>query len=248
MLSDKTIMYVHVPKAAGTTLRWVMDRQYPQESIWKIKSDIVGDQQRLRELPDDEKRRLKVVFGHYCYGLHTALAPGQEYEYVTILRDPVQRLVSLYAYVKLGAKAHYLWEPTQEMSFEDFVTSGVALVADNAQVRQLCGVDRFTMGGGKQQPYNDMVIPFSRVARKHLEMAKRNLGKFACVGVSEEFDRFLACMQRRFGWRVGYYEDKNVTGRKPKIDGQSLDIARKHCILDCELYEFAKGIALGEQK
>lgn len=252
MLYNHTIMYVHIPKAAGTTLRWVMDRNYPQDVIWKIKSDIVGDQEKLGKLEDEEKRKIRVVFGHYCYGLHKALAKGQKFKYVTILRDPVQRVISLYAYAKFGTKAHYLWEPAQKMGLGEFVESGVALVTDNAQVRQLCGVDHFTMTGGKegerkQKPYDDMLIPFGKVTREHLEMAKANLAKFACVGVSEEFDKFLACMQQKFGWRVGYYENKNVTGRKPEVDHQTLDIVRRYCILDYELYEFGRKIALGEQ-
>lgn len=247
MIQDKVIMYVHVPKAAGTTLRWVMDRQYPQEVIYKIKSDIVGDQQRLRELDAAEKKKVRVVFGHYCWGLHTALNPGQKFEYVTMLREPVARIISLYAYAKFGTKAHYLWEPTQKMSVVDFVTSGIALVADNAQVRQLCGVDHFTSVDGKQIPGKDMLIPFGKVTRKHLEMAKANLRKCACVGISEEFDSFLACMRQKFGWRVGYYENKNITGKKPQVDDQSLDMIRKYCILDTELYEYARTLALGER-
>lgn len=247
MLHNHTIMYVHIPKAAGTTLRWVMDRNYPQEVVWKIKSDIVGDQERLGELEDEEKRKIRVVFGHYCYGLHTALAKGQEYKYVTVLRDPVQRVISLYAYAKFGSKAHYLWEPAQKMELGEFVKSGAARVVDNAQVRQLCGVDKFTMRDGKQVPFDDMEIPFGGVTREHLRMAKENLRKCACVGVSEEFDRFLSCMREKFGWRVGHYENKNRTGRKPDVGKQTLDIVRRYCILDIELYEFGRRIALGEQ-
>lgn len=245
-MQNPTVMVIHIPKAAGTTLRVVMERQYCREDIWKIGSDIVGDQERLRELSEEGKRKIRVVFGHYCYGLHEGLL--QRCDYVTVLRDPVQRLISLYSYAKYGSKAHYLWEAAQRMPFEKFVTSGITLVADNAQVRQLCGQDRFTMVDGKQIPGNDMAIPFGEVTEEHLEAAKRNLDLFACVGIAGEFDRFLACMQRGFGWRVGYYENRNVTRKKPKVSDESLDIVRKRSILDYELYRYARRLALGERE
>jgi hypothetical protein len=247
----KTLMIVHIPKAAGTTLRWIMDRQWPQEEIFKVKSDIASDKEKLRQTPNDEKMRFRAVFGHYCYGLHSYLAPGQKFEYVTILREPTERVVSLYQYVRNESPAHYLNGPALKMSLGQFVTSGVTCTVDNGMVRQLCGVDGFTMYEGVQEPYNDMKIEFGKVGKKHLEMAKENLATFGLVGmVGKEieggFDRFLNGLRVRYTWRVPPYDNKNVTRRKHPIEPQELDIVRKRNILDYRLFEFAKGLQ-GEQ-
>lgn len=249
MLYNHVIMFVHIPKCAGTTARWIMDRQYPiKDEIYKVKSDIVGDQEKLRALPRAKKFSLAAVFGHYCYGLHTALNPEQKFSYVTILRDPAERIVSLYAYVKLSQKGHYLGSVAGKMSPAEFVTSGVTCTTDNAMVRQLCGMDHFTMRDGKQEPWRDMEIPYGHVAREHLEAAKDNLRGFGCVGVAEEFDKFLECMRETFGWRIPVYRNQNISRHKPRISGADVDKIRKSNILDYELYEFAKALALGERK
>lgn len=222
-----TILVIHVPKAAGTTLRWIIDRQYPQERIYKIRSDIVADVEKFRTLTEEQKSGLKVVFGHFWFGLHNALPPKQDYKYITILRDPAERVASLYYYARISGshvvpgrediRAHYLYEPSRNMSLAEFSTSGVTRTTDNAMVRQLCGEDRFTMVDERQQVYDDMLIPFGKVSRKHLRMAQDNIiADFALVGFTEQFDETIDRLKSRFAWRVPQYEIKNRTHGKPK--------------------------------
>lgn len=242
MYQEGTIFVVHIPKAAGTTLRLIVERQYPPQNLYKIKSDIQGDQERFRNLSDDRKRGIRLVFGHQCFGLHEALPEGQPYTYITLLRDPLERVISLWAYAKTGTKAHYLQGPASKMTLEDFVGSGVTCTVDNAQVRQLCGDDRFVMISGKQHPYRDMLIPYGGVTRAHLEKAKRNIIRhFAFAGIAEQFDDSLEAMRRLFAWRMPQYENQNVSRWKPKrIAKWQGKIIYDHNQLDYELYNWIK--------
>ena len=235
-----TLMIVHIPKAAGTTLRWVMDRQYPGDRIYKIKSDIRGDQERLHEMDGVKKRQLRAVFGHYCYGLHEALAPQQPYAYLTMLRDPVRRVVSLYSYTRTESPAHYLARAAREMTLYDFVTSGVTRHSDNGMVRQLSGYDEFTMRDGRQIPYNDGKVPFRGVTRGHFEAAKKNLATFVAVGFAGEFDAFLALMRTLFAWRIPHYQNKNVSRERIEPDGREIKAITELNQLDYELYHWAR--------
>jgi len=241
---SRTLMVVHIPKAAGTTLRWIMDRQYPQARVFKIGDDIPAERQRLREMPDKEKSQLRAVFGHMCWGWHEELVWGQGYQYLTMLRDPTERVLSLYAYAFLPR--HYLADAVKGMDVARYVESGVTCTVDNGMVRQLCGEDEFW-----REPYKDMKIPFGKLTRQHLERAKRNLERCAVVGIAEEFDGMMEVCQRRLGWRIPAYANQNVTKwRRPKregLDSRTLDAIASRNELDEELYEHARMLYLAQR-
>lgn len=232
----KTVLVVHIPKAAGTTLRTIMDRQYPSSQVFTIQNDIPAERERLAGMPDETKRQLKAVFGHQCWGWHEALAPGQGFQYVTILRDPAERVLSCFAYCHLHG--HYLKDAIEGMDVRRFLTSGVTRTCDNGMVRQLCGEDRFL-----RDPYFDMHLPFDGLTEAHLQQAMRNLERCAIVGVAERFDAVLEQCRRKLGWRIPAYEHQNVTTwARPAIgtlDHHTLRALRHHNRLDEQLYRFA---------
>jgi len=235
-----TLMIMHIPKAAGTTLRWIMDRQYLQPQIFKVRGDIRGDQEKLRKIGNAKKLRFRAVFGHYCYGLHTALAPSQSYAYVTMLRDPVARVVSLYSYTRTESPAHYLAKAAREMDLHTFVTSGVTRHTENGMVRQLSGYDEFTMQDGRQVPYEDGKVSFRGVTRGHLKAAKANLEQFSVVGFAEEFDKFLALMRALYAWRIPRYERRNVSRKPVTATAREVRAITELNALDFELYRWAR--------
>jgi len=237
MNRDCTLFIVHVPKTAGTTLRWIMERQYPEQRVFKIGDDIPAERERFRQMADDDKRDLLVVFGHMCYGWHTMMPEGWRVAYVTILREPVARVVSLYHYIHLPG--HYLGKAVEGMDLHQVITSGVTRVVDNGMVRQLCGDDQFL-----RKPYEDMIIPFGGVTREHLEKAKENLRRFDVVGTAEDFDSVLEQMRVVFGWRLLPFTNENVTcWQQPsqKITQKGLDAVRDVNLLDIELFQWVKG-------
>lgn len=239
---NRVIFVMHVPKAAGTTLRVILERQCSPANLYKITADIQGDQIRFRELSEKRKRLYRIVFGHFCYGFHTALPEGQKYTYITLLRDPLERAISTWAYIRSGSRLHYLAQQARTLTFEDFVTSGVTCTLDNGMVRQLCGQDSFKMTDGKQVPGDDMAIPFGGVTAKHLARAKANIKRdFALVGTSEQFDASLQLMRRMFAWRIPAYKNQNVAVWKPAREYLTSQIARRvieHNSLDYDLFRW----------
>ena len=53
--------------------------------------------ERFKRLPEGRRRRLRVVRGHLFYGVHECLPQGATY--ITMLRDPVARVLSAYYFV-----------------------------------------------------------------------------------------------------------------------------------------------------
>lgn len=233
---NKTLLFVHVPKAAGTTLREIAARNYSPEQTFTIGNNIPAERIRLRTLERDTKSEIRLIFGHQCHGWHVELLPRQDFAYMTILREPTERVVSLRAYCDLHG--HYLQGAVRGMTLEEFVTSGVTCTPDNGMTRQLCGLDAFG-----RKPYNDMRIPHGGVTREHFDLAVENIRQYAIVGTVPQFDDILDQCRQLFGWRISAYKRANVTRwKKPPITVQGREAIENFNQWDYQLYAVARDL------
>ncbi len=170
-----------------------------------------------------------VVTGHIYFGVHSFVTGP--FVYITMLRDPIERVISHYYYVR-REPSHYLYPLAQEMSLSQYVISCGQAEPNNDQTRLLAGKDCATNEG--------YCLP------EMLPEAKKNLYKyFSVVGITEEFDRSLILMKRALNWRTPIYVKKNVSQRRPRKEDLSIDtmmVIKAYNQLDCELYEYARGI------
>lgn len=224
----RPLIFLHVPKAAGTTLQEIIVRQYPGGKGFRF----TGAPEREREflaMSDAERAAYDVLTGHVAYGIHRHV-PGSPV-YVTMLRDPVERIISHYYFV-LRKPDHYLHDLVAggRMSLRDYVERRASIELDNDQTRYFVEQPRPT----------DRFVP---ITPDLLERAKRNLERgFAVVGLAERFDESLVLMQGAFGWLDVTYERRNVTEDRPgrhQIDDATLAVIRDVNRFDAELYEFA---------
>src|SRR5690349_1326721 len=98
------VFYLHIPKAAGTTLNTILAKRFRRRDVFTIRNPKKAVEE-LAGLPDAKRAKLKLIKGHFAYGLHKEV--GRPFEYITVLREPVDRVVSHYYYVLRNA-AHYL--------------------------------------------------------------------------------------------------------------------------------------------
>jgi hypothetical protein len=242
-MAHETVLFVHVPKTAGTTLRELVQEQVGEQDVFIIRHGIQASRQELRAMHESERAELRAIYGHMCWGWHSDL-PGQpQHAYVTMLRDPAERVLSLYAHSRVSG--HYLHEHARHMDLTTYLVSGVTRTADNGMVRQLTDGDDFL-----QQPYADMVVPFRGVTRAHLDTAKRHLDECAVVGVSEQFPHFIERMNERFGWTVRQWINLNKTRwwrpRLADLSAAERRVLDHSTALDRELYEHALSIVEGQ--
>jgi Sulfotransferase family len=222
------LIFLHIPKTAGTTLRRILDGYYDRDRSF----EIVGE--RLKETMEEfislpAARRAEIMFlrGHMPFGLHEYLP--QPNTYITMLRNPTARVISEYYYI-LTRPAHYLYEPIngKNLDIEKFVSTGLTTETDNGQLRLLTGhIDDIKNGG---------------CTRQLLDQAKSNLTKhFAVIGLSERFDESLLLIKKKLGWkRLPLYLKRNVAAhRPPEPPKHVLNTIRKHNELDYELYQWA---------
>lgn len=209
-----------------------LGRQYSQSVSLKF-STLDRPLSDIADIPEETRRRLELVTGHVHYGVHDFLpAPCR---YITILRDPVARVLSLYKYI-LREPRHPLHRTvTAGVTLEEYASTDMDQnQVENGQTRQIAGLQT---GDPDEQ---------------HLETAKKNLEGFAVVGVTEKFDESLILMRQTLGWKnVPYYASRNVPrrGRAQTSPSPAAIAAIRHRNqLDLQLYELAGELFLQQVK
>src|SRR5262245_38674258 len=85
------LIFVHVPKASGTTLKRSLEREYRGRTVRDTEPGAEAEAE-LAKLSEAERKSVAVLKGHMYFGLH-ALFP-QPAVYTTVLREPISRIVS----------------------------------------------------------------------------------------------------------------------------------------------------------
>ena len=103
LAEDETVFFVHVPKCAGSAFRSVLKRWY---GAGRMAIDT-HDPETFREQLAQQAAPPKAVCGHFPFGIH--VGSGCEPYYLSLVRDPVERLASLYKHAR--AMPDHLFHP-----------------------------------------------------------------------------------------------------------------------------------------
>jgi len=229
--AKESCLFLHIPKAAGTTLQTVLSHNFSPRQTWIIDPNCTASRiDHFLKLSPVEQQKVVTFRGHMAFGLHRHL--NRDCTYVTLLRHPVDRMVSHYHYVKQCGPGHYLYRDLirNRYSLADYVRSGISPELDNGQVRLLTDTENS--------------VPIGSMTPRHLEQAKENLVRyFGVVGTVDRFDEFLIMLRRRFDLPCIDYDRENVTRNRPRL--QDLPVSDREAILswnrlDEELYAFAQ--------
>jgi hypothetical protein len=223
------VIYVHIPRTAGTTLGGVIRRQYPRDGFVEVYSLAVDHATWLQSLSAVQRDRIELLKGHLPFGLHAIF--GRPAAHFTLLREPVDRVVSLYRYAWQNPD-HYLHEEIvrKSLTLREVLSRELSLEFDNGQTRQLAGVTP--------------AVGFGRCTAVMLEEAKRNLqNHFTVVGITERFDETLLLLKEAFGWRNLFYIKENIAhGLQARYvpSEDTLRRVRDQNSLDGELYDWVR--------
>jgi len=218
------LFFVHIPKAAGTSLHRILRKNYPRGSLHTV-VDAGVSMAVLQRLSPDRKRRIRVVKGHMPFGQHVHFE--EPHLYVTVVRDPVDRIVSLYHHARRTGPRHYLHEAASRMSLAELVRADVTQETRDHQTRFVAGEED----------------PNCPLGQETLARAIDNLERrFAVVGVTDRFDETLVLFRRRLGWRTIAHLPLNVgdAGQRAALDPDAVEAIRERNALDLELYAAAK--------
>lgn len=232
-----TVVFVHVPKTAGTTLKGVLAAQYRRVHDVPGRS-AVESIERFRQLDPEERSAVDLVMGHLTLGLHDALPRGCDY--LTFLRNPVEQVMSGFHQIRRNPRNPLhnalLVEADSPEAYIDFQRKwGI----DNLQTRHLAGVAPHV------RPEAD-AVDFDLEGDRYREIARQNIEThIRLTFLTEMFDEALIILKHTLGWRrKPFYQRQNVgeadrapTRLLPRDLVSRIERANRH---DVELYEFAK--------
>lgn len=219
--SDETVIFLHLPKTAGTTLNRLIEWEYRLPEMYSVDPVLFEwSAAHMRALPESRLRKTRMFKGHMLFGLHEILP--QPSTYITVLRDPVERVLSAYYYMR-SYKLHPLyWKFRYEKwTLEQFVQRSTR---DNVQCKIIAGANYHA-------PCTQEILD---QALGHLDR------RFSVVGLSERFEESLALMKLRFGWQLKSYSSFNVTRTRPKkrdLAPETLALIAEKNSYDVALYQ-----------
>src|SRR3989344_1068676 len=138
---DTLYIFLHIPKCAGSTFEYHIRNNFKKEEIIELNESFIApylqgksiaflsykEKNKIKkqcfekfknyidELSDDQKNRIKVIYGHYVfYGIHTFL--NKNPRYVTFIRNPISMILSAYNFLVLNYYRGIL-----EKHFEAFI-------------------------------------------------------------------------------------------------------------------------------
>jgi hypothetical protein len=136
MTADKDYLYIflHIPKTAGSTFSFHIQKNLKENERLLLTYDLLCINSRrppmdaqvyrnkaweyMSKISREEKRNIKVIYGHIVpYGIHKLF--DRPARYITIFRDPVKRVKSIYKY-KVGL---YLKDSQLERKTGDYETT-----------------------------------------------------------------------------------------------------------------------------
>jgi hypothetical protein len=228
--NNELIFFLHIQKTAGMTLQELLRRNLGRSPLRILRDFITGDtgegfstrQALQRIMPGD-----RLFMGHFGYGVHN-LVP-RPFSYVTFLREPVRRLVSLYHYSKLDSRAFY-HKYARERSIGDFLLDCPLHELDNGMTRQIAGDDKNLFMNR---------VPYGSCGQELLDKAIANIERdFLFVGIQERFMESVFLLSKTLRFNHPYFLTFNRGRRSQASEDKALtQRLREKNALDLALYE-----------
>ena len=225
--TNDVLYFSHIPKTAGMTFRTIVADHFHSDEICPATLNA-----QLAQLPPEELAKYRLFRGHLGFINLPELLPGKNIVNVTVLREPVARVISHYEYIRrMPGDPHY--PAVKDMTLEEFaykLTAGK--VKKSIQTYHVAKTLRFDL---------DSLTPL-----EILEVAKESLDQFAFVGLVERFQDSLFLLSYIFGWKpIINTRKENVAKAKKSYDEiptSALEAIKENTQLDYELYQYAREI------
>lgn len=222
-MTTGSIAFIHIPKTAGSTFYSILRTVLPPTRLYKLHQtpEAIAALRRL-----SSRDHIGVIYGHIDYRTAVEFVPPERC--VTLLRHPIDRIISYYFYHKYMSR-----DPEHDLAarlpFGEWIHQSRLLEVDNGMLRRLLGVGD-DVGFGECSP--DM-----------LAEAKAVLGRFMMVGLMSRFEDSYALLAKLCGWKMRAYQAKNVNRRRlsaQELSAEEIAYIKRYNEYDLALYAYAE--------
>lgn len=224
-MNKEQLIFLHIPKTAGTTLRNIIYAQYGETRVAPIYPERTYiELEEFNQLTAARKDQADALIGHVGYGFHRRLSGNRPYRYATMLRHPIARCLSLYNHLKN--------RPVEgsDLSFKEILKSPIGSQFINGQS---CLISEISSLDSKRK--SKVLL---ETALKHIEL------DFALVGITERFNESLLLANHTLGWNLKPYVSLNTAKQwannyteELKNDKESMDLLHELNETDLLLYD-----------
>ena len=201
------LVFIHIPKCAGTAAARAMRRAYfpvHRELLSRLRGRLGYGYESIRveasyeaarslglNLPEFHAALLfyamglpknGLIAGHVPFSRAAADAFSDEWQFITVLREPVSRFMSEYFYNRFKTSSRYF---KVEEELEAYLDTADARRTSTQMINFLTG----------------RADEYATPTESEMDAALANLRRFAVVGFFEDLDRFADDMAARFGRR-----------------------------------------------
>lgn len=232
------LCYIHIYKCGGSSFRkhitdhlvttrttlidqWAHGWEWPLTERDRALGNVIRAEY-LRYLSRGWRDGEHVVVLTHAF-FYAFMARWRGFSFATLLRDPVERVLSQFSFQKR----------TFERSRDDELSAWLDAVSSfefNMQTAALCGA------------------PAATLTEAHLEMAKANLHHFDFVGFVDDYEGALALFDRVYGvvGRTSVYR-LNASPEPRAVPAEVVERVRERCHLDRELVAYARRLYVAKR-
>ena len=235
---DRPVMFLHIPKTAGTSFISTLRNIFGQNRLIRLASIDDSTPSEIGRLLSERPGDLACLTGHVPFHM---IAPWQaQCTIFTVLRHPIARVMSLFRFIQQRplAEQQRLGLHT-DFSFHEFITSRhpeLFAQIHNGMTRMLCGDPDFNT---PNSPKFWNVAPSPQIT----QAALLTLDSID-FGLAEDMDNTMSVARGAwgipYGLDIGHENVTNPTGVAPDIES-SLEIASCNA-MDLVLYQHAAGL------
>jgi hypothetical protein len=212
-----TVLLMHIAKTAGTAFRDAIATNFLFSEIAYLYPNPPGFLVKdLRELWLHQLRALRLVIGHFQFGIHEFLP--QKSEYITVVREPGARVLSQYRYLLQTDPELARHRNGKPISLLELFEKRLTVNFDNPMVRHFSGV-------------GECDLPAGTVTEAVFERAVKNLrSSFRFVGHQECSSQAYEWLREHYGWHTTEHLPVTNLGkiRLEETPGQDLSAAIRH--------------------